>query len=177
MEYVDEIFRTMTTQLNRILSCLDLLSEEQVWYRFKSNMNTVGNLCIHLAGNEYQHFISGIGNKPNIRQRTFEFTSDRTYSKEELKELLIKTRIQSLDILNSLTEMDMQKSVRIHYSMEDWSSMKDRSPDEVTDAGYTRDLQIILHQVCEHYGYHTGQIVLLTKLLTDTDKSISGFKH
>lgn len=54
--------------------------------------------------------------------------------------------------------------------------MKDRSPEE-SDPGYTRPIQVILFQVCEHYGYHTGQIVLLTKLLNDLQGSISGYKH
>jgi len=66
---------------------LDLLEEEEIWRRFKPNMNTVGHLCIHLAGNEHQHFASGIGNRPFIRQRTLEFTTDRKYARHELKKL------------------------------------------------------------------------------------------
>lgn len=177
MNYTDEIVRTMTTELNRILSCLDLLTEEQIWYKFKPKMNSVGNLCVHLAGNEYQHFISGIGNNPNIRQRTLEFTSDRTYSREELKDLLTRTRNESLAILKGITEEELAKPIRVNYSAEDWNSMMDRSPEEANELGYTRSLQTILYQVCEHYGYHTGQIVLLTKLLSETDQSLSGHKH
>ncbi|MNI34084.1 hypothetical protein D3C73_880630 [compost metagenome] len=55
--------------------------------------------------------------------------------------------------------------------------MQDRNQEEAADPGYTRDLQIILYQVCEHYAYHTGQIVILTKLLVDSGDSISGYKH
>ena len=98
MNYVHEILRTMNGQLDRIHACLDLLDEEEIWRRFKPNMNTVGHLCIHLAGNEhqhfasgignrYQHFASGIGNRPFIRQRTLEFTTDRKYARHELKKL------------------------------------------------------------------------------------------
>ncbi|WP_219834139.1 DinB family protein [Paenibacillus sp. R14(2021)] len=177
MKYVEEIMSTMNTELDRILSCLDLLSEEQIWCKFKPAMNAVGNLCIHLAGNEYQHVISGIGRMPNIRQRTSEFTSDRTYTRDELKALLTRTRNESSGILNRLTEDELSQPVRIHYSIDDWNTMKDRSPNEAEEAGYTRDIQTILHQVSEHYGYHTGQIILLTKLLIDTDKSLSGYTH
>ncbi|MBA9087867.1 hypothetical protein FHR92_004360 [Fontibacillus solani] len=35
MGYVEETIRTMNTELNRIFTCLDMLSEDQVWYRFK----------------------------------------------------------------------------------------------------------------------------------------------
>lgn len=177
LKYIDEIIRTMNTELERILFCVDQLSEDQVWQRFKPNMNSIGNLCIHLAGNEYQHFISGIGKKPNIRHRSLEFTSDRTYLKEELKELLIKTRKESLEILQNLKEDDMKRPVKVLYSAADWNIMKDRSPEEARNPGYTRKIEVILYQVCEHYGYHTGQIVLLTKFLKDVDSSITGYKH
>lgn len=174
--YIDEILKTMNTELNRILTCLDNLTEDQIWYRFKPSMNSIGNLCVHLAGNEYQHFISGIGNKPNIRQRTLEFTSERTYSRHELKDLLNDTRNQSTSVLENLTEDDLSRSVKILFSIEDWNAMKDRSSEEV-DPGFTKPIQVILFQACEHYGYHSGQIVLLTKLLKDVEGSISGYKH
>ena len=95
MSLINDIIRTMDTELDRILLCLDYVTEEQIWYRFKSEMNSIGNLCVHLAGNEYQHFVSGIGNTPNIRQRSFEFTADHEFTKEELKALLKHTRNES----------------------------------------------------------------------------------
>ncbi|XEC96612.1 DinB family protein [Paenibacillus tarimensis] len=174
--FVEEILRTMDTALNRIHICLDSLSEDQVWCRLKPNMNSIGNLCVHLAGNEYQHFVSGIGERPLVRQRTLEFTSDRGYSKNELKELLNQTRNESKSILNNLIEQDLDRQVKVMYSLEDWNRMKERSPEE-TDPWYSRSIQVILFQVCEHYGYHTGQIVLLTKLIKDIEGSITGYKH
>ncbi|WP_127534374.1 DinB family protein [Paenibacillus kobensis] len=174
--YTDEIIRTLNTELGRILTCLDMLSDDQIWRRLKPNMNSVGHLCVHLAGNERQHFISGIGQEPNIRERTLEFTVEHTYTREQLKQLLSLTREQSLSVLSGLSEKDGDRPVFVPYSEEDWHAMKDRSQEEA-EPGYTRPLQIILMQVCEHYGYHTGQIVLLTKLLQDEDRSISGYKH
>lgn len=173
---VNEILSAMNTQMNRIVNCLNHLSEDQIWYKFKPNMNSIGNLCVHLAGNEYQHFVSGIGIKPNIRNRTLEFTAEGTYTKQQLQQLLTDTREQSTAILMNLTEDDLKKDVKIHYSYEDWNTMKERGPEE-KDPGYVRPIEVILLQVCEHYGYHTGQIVLLTKLLEDVQVSISGYKH
>ncbi|MNC41282.1 DinB superfamily protein [compost metagenome] len=177
MGYVHEVIRTMDTELNRIFTCLETLSEDQVWYRFKPTMNSIGNLCLHLVGNEYQHFVSGIGGNPNIRKRSMEFKSDGIYSKHEIKELLTKTRNESLSILQHITEADFDKPIRVNYTVDDWTSMQDRDQDTEAELGYTRDLQIILYQVCEHYAYHTGQIVILTKLLVDSEHSISGYKH
>jgi len=174
--FVNEILNTMNTELNRIITCLDKLDEEQIWHKYNGKMNAIGNLCVHLAGNEHQHFISGIGKMPMIRQRTLEFTADKTFSKQELKKLLQDTREQSTAILKRLSEEDLKKAVRIEYSAEDWIAMKERDPVDRNN-GYERELQLVLFQVCEHYGYHTGQIVLLTKLLSGTDESITGYKH
>ncbi|MNN06283.1 hypothetical protein D3C81_1190660 [compost metagenome] len=91
--------------------------------------------------------------------------------------MLTRTRIESTSILQHITETDFDKPIRVNYSIADWTSMQDRNQEEAADPGYTRDLQIILYQVCEHYAYHTGQIVILTKLLVDSGDSISGYKH
>ncbi|OAB42823.1 hypothetical protein [Paenibacillus glacialis] len=53
----------MNTQLARFESNVNRLSEEEVWSRLAPDMNSVANLCIHLAGSEYQHFVSGLGNR------------------------------------------------------------------------------------------------------------------
>ncbi|MNE93757.1 hypothetical protein D3C80_1916470 [compost metagenome] len=106
-----------------------------------------------------------------------EFSSEGIHSKHELKDVLTRTRIESTSILQHITETDFDKPIRVNYSIADWTSMQDRNQEEAADPGYTRDLQIILYQVCEHYAYHTGQIVILTKLLVDSGDSISGYKH
>lgn len=68
-----------------------------------------------------------------------------------------------------------EKAVRIRYAAEDWFAMKDRGADE-QEPGYERPIQVILFQVCEHYGYHAGQIVLMTKWMKDVE-GLSGYKH
>jgi uncharacterized damage-inducible protein DinB len=42
---------------------------------------------------------------------------------------------------------------------------------------YTKTLEEILFQVAEHYGYHVGQIVVLTKLLQANQESVTGYSH
>jgi hypothetical protein len=49
----DEIIKQMNIQMDRIETCLQRLSEQQIWQRVRMGMNRVGNLCIHLAGNEH----------------------------------------------------------------------------------------------------------------------------
>ncbi|AEI40512.1 hypothetical protein KNP414_01951 [Paenibacillus mucilaginosus KNP414] len=41
----------------------------------------------------------------------------------------------------------------------------------------TRFIGRLLVQVSAHYGYHAGQIVMLTKMLQDTNEHITGQYH
>jgi hypothetical protein len=173
---VSEVLKTMNTQLERIETCLNLLTYEQIWTRLQPNMNSIGNLCVHLAGNEYQHFISGVGQKPLIRERTLEFTMQGGYSKDELIKLLRSVRSEAVNELDKINDADLNKNIIIHYSIEDWNNMKDRNVNE-SEPYYTRQLLTLLFQVSEHYGYHVGQIVIFTKLLNRSTDSISGYRH
>ena len=47
--------------LPRIVDCLQLLSEEEIWWRPNEASNSAGNLVLHLCGNVRQWIISGLG--------------------------------------------------------------------------------------------------------------------
>ncbi|WNQ14094.1 DUF1572 family protein [Paenibacillus aurantius] len=176
MKLNDIVLREMNKQLKRIETCLTKLSDEQIWHRVKPNMNSIGNLCMHLAGNEYQHLVSGIGKAPFTRKRSEEFSLNQGLSGKELVARLREVRLQASRILEGITENDLQTSIDIHYSIEDWNKMIER-PAYETESHYTRDLTTLLIQVCEHYSYHAGQVVLLTKLLIDTEDNLTGTYH
>jgi hypothetical protein len=63
--------------LDRIRHCLNQLTDEQVWWRPRAEMNSIGNMMLHLAGNLRQWIVSGIGGARDIRNRPEEF-SDRS---------------------------------------------------------------------------------------------------
>jgi uncharacterized damage-inducible protein DinB len=172
--YVEDILKQMNRQLERIETCLHRLTEIQIWEKFKAGTNSVGNLCIHLAGNEYQHFISGIGDKPFIRERTKEFVQTNIKSRAELIALLRNVRRESENILRSIT--DLNREVTDYYDLEDWNRMRNRQ-DKEGENYYTRPIRTQLFHVAEHYGYHTGQIILLTKLLQDGEEPITEYGH
>jgi hypothetical protein len=176
MPLIQDVLKTMNTELERIVLCLERLTEEQVWYRCKPNMNSIGNLCLHLAGNEYQQIVSAIGNKPNIRERSAEFTANGNYTKERLIALLRDVRSESARVLAGLHPSELDKEATVYYSAEDWNRMKARNADE-RNPFFTKAIATLLVQVAEHYGYHAGQIVLLTKLLQTTEESVTGYTH
>lgn len=177
LEIVKNVLEDMDKQLNRIIKSLDNLDDDLIWKKLSSSTNSIGNLCLHLAGNEYQNFVSAIGNNPFIRERSRgEFEPEGGMTRDELKKLLQRTRSDTTSILSNLSEKDLNREVIIRYSLEDWNKMHrvNALEDETYD---TRVIRLLLIQVAAHYGYHTGQIVFLTKLLKDIDENITGQYH
>jgi uncharacterized damage-inducible protein DinB len=173
---VEIVIEQMNTQLKRIENCLLRLSEEDVWRKLSSDTNSIANLCIHLAGNEHQHFISGIGEQPFIRQRSREFNIVEGLSKQQLLSELRSVREQSQTILNKLTDADMGREVKVYFDQDDWDKMKMRADDD-TEPCFIRSIEHHLFIVAEHYGYHTGQIVYMTKLIEKNKGNITEYRH
>ncbi|ASA20802.1 DinB family protein [Paenibacillus donghaensis] len=164
-EIIDECLRRLDQSLGYLEQALGGLSEEQVWYRPRPKMNAIGNLCLHIAGSEYQHLVSGIGGRPFKRNRPDEFLTRSGYSPEELLGQLREVREESREVVRALTQDDLERGVTIRHTAE--AGMND----------YTWSIQKILIGATEHYSYHTGQIVYAAKLLQDTDRHLLNWKH
>ncbi|MFS0869328.1 hypothetical protein AB3N00_05235 [Paenibacillus xylanilyticus] len=85
-------------------------------------------------------------------------------------------RSESKSILSGLGENDLSREVTIPYELADWNRMN-RSEDEAQDAKEHKIVRAVLIKVAAHYGYHTGQIVLLSKILHPTDEHLTGLYH
>ena len=59
--------------LGRIEHCLSQLTDAQTWWRPRADLNSVGNLVLHLAGNVRQLIGSELGGAPDARDRQAEF--------------------------------------------------------------------------------------------------------
>jgi uncharacterized damage-inducible protein DinB len=124
-----------------------MLTHEQVWYRHHAEVNSIGNLILHLCGNVTQWIGSGLGDRSDNRVRDLEFSSGPLYSKEELMDQLRQLRVIT-DIATD--RLDDQKIL-----------------DQKSVQGFQEtNLSIIVH-VIEHFSYHVGQIAYITKLLTN----------
>jgi uncharacterized damage-inducible protein DinB len=135
--------RDLALYLDKIRTCVALLDEDEVWRRTGAATNSVGNLLLHLAGNLSQWVLEGIGGRPYARQRTREFTSERTASRDTLVARLSEVVGDCRRVIAGLSEDDLAAPRTIQkYS--------------------TDGLHAVLH-VWEHMSYHTGQIVLLAK--------------
>ncbi|MBX9783371.1 MAG: DUF1572 domain-containing protein [Chitinophagaceae bacterium] len=148
-EFIKDCIRHLNEYTRRVKICLDLLSEEQVWQKPNEASNSVANLMLHLCGNMTQYVLSSLGGKADLRERHKEFSAKDGLSKEQLFEKLSA-------VVHSVIE-----EIQIH---DEESLLKTK-----TVQGFEKNgIAIILH-VTEHYSYHTGQIALLTKLMTNQD--------
>lgn len=135
--------------LPKIERCLERLNDEQVWWRANSESNSIGNLLLHLSGNARQWIVSGLGGAVDRRARPEEFAERRLIPRDELLAGLRQTLSEVDQVLGEFDVLRLLERRRIQGM-------------EVTA------LEAIFH-VTEHFSGHTGQIILLTKLLTAKD--------
>lgn len=133
----------------RIESCLDRLSDGQIWARGGENENAVGNLTLHLCGNVGQWIVAGVGGAPRARDRDSEFSARGGPSSGELKRRLRETVAQARTILEGLPEERLTERVAIQ--------------------GYDVAVLEAVYHVVEHFSMHAGQILFAAKMLTGAD--------
>jgi uncharacterized damage-inducible protein DinB len=134
---------------SRIAACLDTLTDDQIWWRGAESQNAIGNLVLHLCGNVGQWLLSGVGQKPDARNRDAEFQARANASRKELSDLLHGTIEDAAQVLAAVTP--------------------ERMLDRVLRQGYDRTALEAIYHVVEHFSHHTGQIIYATKLLTQKD--------
>jgi uncharacterized damage-inducible protein DinB len=112
----------------------------------------VGNLVLHLCGNVGQWIGSGVGGKPDTRQRDAEFAAR---GNAELRNRLDTAISEAAAIIRNLPIA--------------------RLPEKTTIQKYDVTLMEAIYHVVEHFAQHTGQIIFATKLLTGQD--LGYYKH
>lgn len=133
----------------RIVRCLQLLSEEEIWWRPNDASNAAGNIVLHLCGNVRQWIISGLGGAPDVRERDEEFSERGPLSRRALINRLRKTVKEACEIIGTAGP----KALFQEFSIQ----------------GYRVSGLAAIAQVYEHCAFHAGQIVYLTKLKRGKD--------
>ena len=133
----------------KIRSCLTLLDDAEIWWRPNQHSNSIGNLILHLSGNVRQWIVSGLGGATDERRRDGECKARGGMTRSKLLQQLDTTLQEAVTTLQSLEPDALERTFQIQAY-------------EVTG------LQAIFH-VVEHFSYHTGQILFITKQLEDVD--------
>ncbi len=141
--------RVFEESIPRIVKCLDLLSEDAIWYRPNDQSNSVGNLVLHLEGNARQWVIAGLGGAPDTRQRQQEFDFQGPMPKAELVARLEKLREDLSPVLAAVTDEGLLSTRKVQIYEE-------------------TGISILVH-VIEHFSYHTGQIAYFVKAFHHLD--------
>ena len=142
--------------LPKIERCLERLTEEQIWWRPNEQSNSIGNLLLHLSGNARQWIVCGVGGGTDARDRDAEFAQREVIAREDLHSLLKRTLA---DVDATLAQLDANQLLERR----------------TIQGSNVSALEAILH-VVEHFSMHTGQLILLTKLLTATDLHFYDFE-
>jgi hypothetical protein len=135
----------LDSAFSRITHCLEQLTDEQIWWRPRSDMNSIGNLVLHLNGNVRQLIISTIGGVPDDRDRPAEFAARNAIPKAVLLEQLTIT-------------IDSAKSVISHAPLEELCRVR-----RVREFDWS-GLQAIVRSV-SHFRGHTQEIIHQTRTI------------
>lgn len=130
--------------LIKIKHCLDQLSDEQVWWRPREKMNSIGNLLLHLTGNVRQWIIAGVGTSNDVRNRSAEFSEKGPIPKAELLQQLSQVVAEAKSVLTDATAVGMLQIRPIQgFEITGWEAIFDCLP---------------------HFKGHTQEIICLTRM-------------
>jgi uncharacterized damage-inducible protein DinB len=129
----------------KIRAAVDALPAEGLWWRPNEQSNSIGNLLAHLAGNIRQWIVHGVNGAPDVRDRNREFAARSGATALELLADLERALDEVDAVLARLTAADLVKPLMVQ--------------------GRNLTVLAAVYTVVEHFSMHTGQIILMTKLL------------
>ncbi len=146
-------------QLSRktIASCLEKLTDEQMWHRGGDHENSIANLLLHLEGNLRQWILHGIDDQPDIRQRDEEFALTPSTNSTDAHARFNATLDESCRVIAAVPAERLLEVI---------------DPQPTGTWRHCTILEAIL-KVVGHVDMHAGQIILLTKQLTASDLDLT----
>lgn len=142
-------YKLCTQYWPRLRTCVEPLTPEQIWWRPNPASNSIGNLALHLAGNVRQWLVASFNEQADERDRPAEFSRTEGMTAAKILAVLGAAVSEGEQVLARLTEAELTRIYAIQ--------------------GVTVSGLAAVYQVVEHFGLHYGQIVYITKLLTEKD--------
>jgi uncharacterized damage-inducible protein DinB len=142
--FIAESRSFLTSQyLPKIESCLEVLSDEDVWWRPNDASNSIGNLLLHLDGSTRTWILAVAGGSHVDRDRQHEFDERDQIPRAELMARLRQTIAEADQVLARL-----DPEVLLERRQSPWEEVS--------------VLWAVYHAI-EHFSMHTGQIIMLAK--------------
>ena len=150
LAFLDKSRNLLTSDyVPKIERCLDLLTDADIWWRPNEASNSIGNLVLHLCGNVTMWIIGGVGNLPFERDRQAEFDARTPVPAAELRARLRDVVGRADEVLRTLAPEELVARRRIQ--------------------DYDVNVLEAIYHVVEHFGMHTGQIILISKARLGAD--------
>ena len=130
--------------LDRIRHCLGQLTDGQVWHRSRPDLNSIGNLVLHLCGNLRQWVVAGVGGAPDARDRPAEFAERGPVPRDEVVRRLEEVVGEAVRVLLGVDARRLTEARRVQGF-------------DVTGVGAIFDS-------VPHFRGHTQEIVYMTRL-------------
>jgi uncharacterized damage-inducible protein DinB len=148
----DVALKALRGRITRILpaqirTCVEELTEEQLWWRPNEHSNSVGNLVLHMSGSMRHYLSRGVGGIDYNRDRPAEFAERGPIPKAQLLATFDETIRQAAEILDSFDTS--------------------RFLDPTDEQNYVPTIFDAIFNIAIHFATHTGQIVYITKLLKE----------
>ena len=151
--FIDKSRSLLTSDyVPKIERCLDQLSDADVWWRPNEASNSIGNLILHLCGNVTMWIVGGVGALPFERNRQLEFDERRQIPVTELRNRLKNTVQQADEVLAAVGPIELLSRRKIQ--------------------NYDVTVLEAIYHVVEHFGMHTGQIIVLSKARIGQDLTL-----
>jgi uncharacterized damage-inducible protein DinB len=150
MDVLESALDSLRVRITKVLpeqvrDCLEMIDEEQVWWRPNEQSNSIGNIVIHISGSLNHYLNRNIGGFEYMRDRDAEFAERRHIPKNELRAVFDDMISKAEKTLEALT----------------LERLGDPSPEPRMQRLVIDDLIAIT----SHFANHTGQIVWITKML------------
>jgi hypothetical protein len=145
----------LDAMLTTLMSCVNRLSDEQVWERGGPHENAVGNLILHLDGNMRQWILHGLDGQPDVRVRDTEFLTTGGMTGAALMAQFGATVAESKAVIAQTPAERMQEMI---------------TPQPMRPASTVLGA---IYQVVGHVQQHAGQIIVLTKQMTRQDLDLT----
>jgi uncharacterized damage-inducible protein DinB len=139
--------------LPKLARCLEVLTDEDVWWRANEGSNSIGNLLLHLEGSTRTWIMNVAGDSHSPRDRQQEFDEREQIPRAELMARLKQTLVEADEVLARV-----EPEVLLERRQTPW--------EDVTV------LWAVYHAV-EHFAMHAGQIIMLAKMRAEEKLRLS----
>lgn len=111
--FAEEAISCLDYGMAKLHHCLEQLNEEQLWWRPRPEMNSIGNLLLHVAGNLRQWIVSGVGDVADTRSRQTEFDERGPLPASEVTSKLESVIKQAEAVIRQVSADDLLCAKRI----------------------------------------------------------------